>query len=247
MATTAQFDNDGSTVDIWHLDGTTSDAAKLAGANGNNLTEGAVAPTASTGQIVPTSNGAANFTSLASKYYTAGDLASMPTSDFTWEFWIEPTSFATDQRAIITKYNAAGQRSFYICTETSGAISFGVSAAGTTFVNLTSTGTLSTSGGWYYIACVFTASTRMEIFSNAVSIGSSTTSIPSGCFDGTSEIDFGTFAAFRTSTANIYNGDLDEVRLSSVARTSTELDDYYNGGGAVVVLPQPTLLTLGVG
>ncbi len=238
MATTNQMANDANTVGLWHMDGTAGTAAKQDNAQGDaalDLTAGAGNPTSTTGQITPTTDGAYAFTNTANKYlYIASANTFVPTGSSTWEFWINVNSGPpADTEGIWNTYAGGGNRGVIVYKTTDQKLNFGVSANGSAFTEIATPSGLST-GTWYYVACVYTAGSRMEIFVDGASVVSSTTSIPASMYASTGDLTFGEYTSHFGANNN-FDGNLDEMRLSNIARTSTEIYNYYNDIGSTSI------------
>ncbi len=233
--TTSPFTLDGNTVALWYMDGADGSAAKQDNAEGTaarDLTEGAGNPTSSTGVTTPTTNGAYAFTNTANKYLAVPTASGfVPTGNSTFECWISITADTpADTEGIMDTYAGAGNRGLLIYQLTDHKITFGVSSDGTAFTEITTGSALST-GAWHYLAAVFTAGSRMEIFVDGISVASQTTSIPASMFASTGDLTIGEYTSHFGANNN-FDGLIDSCRISNVARTSTEISNYYNGGAA---------------
>jgi hypothetical protein len=134
---------------------------------------------------------------------------------------------------LVSKYgDSANDRSYLCYVDASDHITFKISSDGTAGNTTTLTGTTALSDGvWYHIVCVFTASTRMEIFLDGVSEASSTTSIPASISDEAIEFRIGSTVV--SSTTRYCDGLIDEVGIWSKALTSGEVTDLHNSGSGL--------------
>lgn len=151
-----------------------------------------------------------------------------PTGSFTIEMVVKSDNTPADTEGLFCQYPASGTRSFY--TQINNAtprVVFGVSSNGSTFTNLTSATSIGTS--WVYLAFVFTAGSRMEIYLNGSSDASLTSSIPASCANATDPIAFMHYNDDWGAGANAYDGLLAGVRVTNRARTSTEITAYWDG------------------
>ena len=219
---------DTSTIALWHLDGAVASAEKLDNAEGTasrDLVETGTPPTASTGKVTPTSNGSAAFTNAANKAYfvTDANFTSFPTGTCTFDFWIRRSDDTpSDTEGILTKYKAAGSNlSFGIIRNVANKIGFYISSDGVTLKELVSD-TAIPALTWTHVACVFTASTRMEIFINGVSNSSTTTSVPASIYNGTGDFYIGNYESSIATASNAFDGELDDIRISNIARTASD-------------------------
>lgn len=234
MATQNQFSVDANTLALYHMDGAIASAGKLDNAEGTSardLTEHGT-QTASTGQIIPTSNGAYTDSLASGNYLTAS--TGLGTGVFTIEAWIKSTDTA-GQSIWISSYSAGNY--FVIGQNLSGGSNklyvegnFSDSKGGsTTFQGYCST-TIN-DGNWHYIAVVYdqsgTASMKVYVDGNAETI---TTTVGANTHTGTlsSNPSVGFFAHATGGSSFNATPSMDEVRFSNVARTSTEIYDYYN-------------------
>ena len=234
--TTTPFAVDGNTYALYLLDGTAGSAAKLDNAEGTaarDLTQNG-SPTASTGQTTPTSNGAYTFTRTANQNLQNLDQSDFPTGAMSIEMWIKPAAVTPgDSQGVVTKYNGGGDNTFYLGRNDATNFSCGfTNTSGTNFDS--GNGTLTTAT-WHYVVCVYNPSTAVQIYVDG-SLGSqNTTSIPSSIKDSTAKFMIGNYDQVEGTALNNFEGDVDAVKVSSVALTSTEISNYYNdvvAGGA---------------
>lgn len=99
---------------------------------------------------------------------------------------------------LISKFGAAGQRSYMLEQRSSDTVQLRISVDGTALIDVTS-GTITTAQ-WYFIVGRFTPSTEQVIWLNGVKT-INTTSIPASIFNSTSALQVGAFAS-----ANFVNG-----------------------------------------
>jgi len=168
----------------------------------------------------------ANLATASTQYFTAADSASVsPTGNMTFEAWIKPTSTGLE-KPLLTKAGDSGNTfSYYLFMASGGGVECAVSengGFGAGNVVEFNGGTGFVADTWQHIAMVFTASTgKLEVFRNAVSIGSNTVGTVNSIFDSA--------GAFRLGVNRDYNAGFDGrislARLWSTARTSTELAD----------------------
>lgn len=230
MATTSPFTSDGNTYALWNMDGTVGSAAKLDNAEGTaarDLVEnGAV--TAGTGQTTPTSNG--TYTSFgASKNLTVANanLGTWPTGSQTHEFWVKPSSLPTTSGLAFIMSKQSATTGTYIGIDGSGFLT-GRFSDGTTTKNWTAgSGALST-GNWYYLAVVFTASTSVDVYSNGTNVYTSSTGIPTSAQATTDALYISTQSNVTTDGTFSFTGDIDAYKISTVALSSTDVSNYYN-------------------
>lgn len=161
-----------------------------------------------------------------------GNPSEFPTGSFTVEFMLYVDDVAgVDNEGIISRYaTVGGNRVFNINRNTADKLIFSVTADGSTFTSITTTSAV-TRGQWLYVACVFTAGSRMEIFVDGSSAISSTTSIPASAYAGSDDLIIG---GYNTSWVpnNALDGKIVDIRISDGARTSTEISAHWGGTDA---------------
>ena len=171
----------------------------------------------------------ADFEASNSEYFSITDASQTGldiTGDMTVEAWVKfealPTSGTSME--IATKYGAAGQRSYRLIVENqSGSQKIGmVTSANGTDV---STGFIDASlqvGEWTHLVWVYDASAgQLEAFVNAVSVGTAS-GLNTSLHNGTADFRIG-----RYEGGSYLDGKLDDVRVWSDVRTSTEIANNY--------------------
>jgi hypothetical protein len=186
--------------------------------NGNTLTNGASATASAVGQIGDGLN-VANQT----KILGAVNAASLQcTSAFTIEGWGKPPSF-TDYRVLAARGSTTTNRNFVLFTN----ITTGVGV-----INFTQSGTLRQVVGatplstsvYSHLAATYDGST-LKLWVNGAVDG--TLSV-SGATDNPSDDFFIGCESYAFTAAYPWLGTIDEVRLSSVARSSSWMTAQYN-------------------
>lgn len=228
MATTSQFTIDGNTRALYHMDGTVGSAGKLDNAEGTSARDLAETGTltAQTGVIVPTTNGAYRSSAGASDYLTF--TPSIGTGQFTVEGWVNANAYSVGE-VIFSSFNASN----YIQMAVDGSvntrwfaeINFSDGVTGGYF-------TAPSTGAWNYVALTYdqSGSNSVKVYVNGSAV---TFTITGGVNTRTGNVSDATFRFFRHSggagVTNTWN--IDEFRFSNIARTSTEISNYYNDGG----------------
>jgi len=164
-----------------------------------------------------------------------------PTGAFTIEAIVYGDDSTTDTEAIFAQYATTGgtaNRSFYLqrgggSAGTNRVFDFGVTTDGTAW-KTAQTAQLN-NVQWYYVVCVFEPSTAIRIYIDGALSVSNTTSIPATVSDATVPIFFMRYNA-TWGGANAFDGLVQAVRVSDVARDSTFISNVWNntggGGGA---------------
>jgi len=208
---------DTNTVGLWHMDERSGTGAyiKDSTANANNGT-----PTGTTYTNSGKIGGARSFNGSSDRIaLSAGSNANI-TGDISYEAWIKPTSFATVGTLIHkdSQYSIAINTSGYVAWADSS--NWNYAAFGYQNIGLAT-------GVWQHIAVTKSGST-VTIYLNGVykfsqAFGSAIT--------GTSNImHMGCYSDATTCAASYYNGQIDEVRMSNIARTANEIAESYKLG-----------------
>jgi|ETN02SMinimDraft_2_1059926.scaffolds.fasta_scaffold14543_2 hypothetical protein len=132
--------------------------------------------------------------------------------DFTIEFWA--MSLLGERNDEFFIHNTDGSNKIWIINGDNGGIKFRVQSGGSIIVDVTQ-GTRSTRRGvWFHCACVRNGN-EWDVYINGVSVANTT--------DADSVPDFtGSVRWAEGTTANPLNGYMDEMRISDVARYTTD-------------------------
>ncbi len=198
---------------VYHLPNGTTLTANDSTSNGNNgtLTN---TPTAIAGQI----DGAANFVAASNQYVDIQNPASLQiTGDITVEAWVNLTT-RDSMNTVIAKFT--GFPGSYLFDFVFGQVRFLINSAGVGDLILGST--VVNASQWYYVVAVHTTSGTMDIYLNGTSDAAQVTG-GSASISNTSDH---VFIAFRA--ASLFNGSIDEVRISSTNRTATWIATCYS-------------------
>jgi len=228
--TTAPLTVDASTVALWHSDGTACTSAK----NDNAETTSArdyvcvSSPTSGTGHLLPTTDGAYSLDGSTQYLHANDDSLFDGQTNFTAEFWINPDSVADDIRPI-SKFGASlASDQAWSFTFASGQLYWEI-CTGSTCGSVHTSGTIST-GSWQYIVGTYDATqasgSRCKIYVNGVDVSTSD-SCPSTMLAGSAEFRVGVRDGVGSPPK--YDGLVDDIRLSTVTRTSAEISAYYSG------------------
>ena len=219
-ATTTDISNptavwDSNYKGVWHKPGATGNA-KDSTVNANNGTSSGV--TDSTGKI----GGGGSF-SGASQYINVGNGTSLQiTGDLTIEAWINPTDYA-NYNGIFGK-GLTGQPAPYdiFLNQSSGVASFG-RGDGSTSAFLTSPVAVST-GVWSLLAVTSQGGTTGTQYLNGALFA-----IPQPlAFANPVDNGASAFIGSRNDHATMFKGGLDEIRISSIARSADWFTTSYN-------------------
>lgn len=218
MPTSSELTNDASTVGLWHMNGTVGSAGKKADVLGsNNLVENGTV-TATSG-FDSAANGAYTYTG-PTNYLSIADFAGGSydaSNNVTVELWYKPGSVSGVQTIISKWANTTDQEWILYQNGTSLVVGLLGNGAVCTASSALSSGTL------YYIAFTMNTSKQAELFINGVSAATGSTA---SSVSGTgSEIRIGQNSSTNGATLT----QVDELRISNIVRTSTEISNYYNG------------------
>lgn len=200
---------------------------------------------------VPNANFARSRAFDNNDFAQAGDPSELPTGAFSIELMLYLVDTdPSDTEGIICKYGTSGgQRSFYLSRD-AGAnkdkVLFGVSNAGSTFIDVSTAAALSR-GVWHYIACTYEPSTALKIYVDGSISNTNSTSIPASMFNGTDLLTVGRYNS-TWGTANALEGKVVDIRISNSVRTSTEVTAHWagtDGGGGAATYRRLTLLGAG--
>lgn len=202
---------------VWHLpesSGTRLDSTS----NNNDLSDTGSVPGA-TGKI----NGANDFESSSTQYLNIADASQTgldPTGNLTIEGWINAETASVTQ-VIAAKDGSAGNQGYVLRYSSSNRLTFIVSNDGTASTTLNGTTTTLTSGTWYYAVGVYDG-TDIKLYLNGAADGS--TGYTSGIFNNSNSFNI----ASRVTSSNRFDGIIDEVRMSSVARSPEWIQTSFN-------------------
>lgn len=146
-----------------------------------------------------------------------------PTGAMTASAWIKINSYSGSGR-IFSKQGGTSARAWNLGLEsTDSSISFGVATNASTMISASSAAHPST-GTWVYAVGVFEPSTAVRVYVDGSESGTNTTSIPASQF---SNNGFGPRIGMSVNNTGDFNGQIDEVRLSSVARSADWIATEY--------------------
>ncbi|HEX8793692.1 MAG TPA: LamG-like jellyroll fold domain-containing protein [Polyangiaceae bacterium] len=216
------FLSDGNTVALWHFDEgtglTTADASGNGhtGTLGNSTTANAQDPTWGTGRF----SNALFYAEANSQYVQATGTNAWPGNQATLEFWekgVAPFGSATPG---YSQPFTAGFICFAVNISTQ-YLQFGVGDGNNWSYQVQNT-TVPTDGNWHYIAFVFTGPAQ-EFYVDgnmigAVSTNPTVTLQPPG--------GYGYQIGGRPANT-FFNGTIDEMRLSNIAKTQGQIANYY--------------------
>jgi len=209
--------------------------------NANNLTNVNTVTEVTSSLPFSQSTSAAQFTAASSQYLTAADAASLDLSgNFTIEMWVKFDSLpsASNAMALVMKGNYVTDGAYQLQLNNSSGtyklrvvISQTANASTQDVVEVTVT---PSTGTWYHYAVVCTiansTATKFEFFVNGVSVGNGTALVSgnSSSINNSSDLLRIGVGNVSGSLGSYLDGKLDDIRIWSVARTSTQIGNNYN-------------------
>lgn len=143
-------------------------------------------------------------------FLSLGDNADWtPTGDFTWDMWIRPAVLTGGRFIMQHQTDSNNQQSIQVSAL--GSIGYSVHSGGVLIINLASANGEIAIDTTYHIAVV-RSGTGWFIFKNGISIATLTDADAIPNFTGT------LFLGSPTGAGNLWNGRIDEIRLSHTAR-----------------------------
>ncbi len=216
----ANYEPDANTVGLWHLEEQTGSGAYIKDSSGygNNGTPTGP-PTFIQGKI----GKARDFSGTNNISVSDANSLDLSTA-MTIDAWLKADTYgASGNPTVVAKADSGGgQRSYLLIFNTSGAVSFGLSTDGSNFSYLTTSATLPT-GQWSHLTATWDGTTRKIYFNGA--------EVASGSFSGTLYNGSGTvWLNDGTSMSELFDGSMDEIRISNVVRTADQIRQAYEVG-----------------
>lgn len=209
----------------WKFDESSGDASDSVGSI--TLTNNGSAAYA-TGLI----NNGADLEQSSNNYFSRADGDLEPAGSFSYSYWIKPESLPGSgaEWGLWGKWNSTGNQRSYVSTLYNNAgthqISAFIAGDGINNVGAFANSGMST-GNWYHIVYIFTASTSLELYVNNSRIINVTTSVPAAAFNSSAEFRAGDFVS---SGGLEFDGLIDEMGYWSKALSSAEVSELYNAG-----------------
>ena len=158
-------------------------------------------------------------------YITIPDDNPLPTGSQSWCCWMKADTLGTDVLMAHHGTSTNGTAGVLIYANSDGSLSFIVSVDGSSNVQVDSSTGAVTTGTWYHVACIFTTSTRMEIFVDGSSVGSRTSATPASKFNPTVDATIGVNA----NGALYFDGRICDCRIYDRVLTGAELTQLAAG------------------
>jgi hypothetical protein len=209
---------DSNYAGVWHLKESSSPYNDSTG-NNDNSTSGTY-PTRVTGQI----GYAQNFTSASSQYISFGDVAplQMRTYDWTTSAWIK-TSSAVE--AMVSKAELADNWQMRI---TATGLAFLMMKQGVGSANTPDDGSVITNGVWHYVIVRVVRSDKIYRYVDGSHTGTDTSDAALNGQNISNDRKAEIGARDLIGNQNFFNGIIDEVRISKIARSANWISTEYN-------------------
>jgi hypothetical protein len=214
----------GNYEEVWHVpDGS---SLSLSDSTSNNQT---LSNTASVAAGEGKIDGGAAFN--ANNYLdNAGGIANYTTGDFSVSYWIKYNSFSSGVigQGPVTVYKGQYQTNgWYSQTDADGKVNFSTSQSGVNQNTSTASGAVTT-GNWYYVTFTRTGSS-VRTYIN----GTDATNVAGTHINPTSSSDNLAWGVYAPGVSGVkFDGNLDEMRISSVKLTSDWIKTQYNNQSA---------------
>ncbi len=163
------------------------------------------------------------------------DSPSLTPSSITLEAWVNPDNISADAsgRAVLTKFNSNSPTvngvSWSLTMLDTGRLRFSVyqNVAGNVFRAVDTNAPVLTPGAWQHVAATFDLATQqMKIYVNGAEVAStllSGASTLTGIADSNTPVRIGAYQNSTGSLVGMWQGQIDEVRLWSLARSQTQI------------------------
>ncbi|MFH1724442.1 MAG: LamG-like jellyroll fold domain-containing protein, partial [Elusimicrobiota bacterium] len=201
---------DEHTVALWHFDEGAGDVVHDASGNGND------------GSILGGATWTQGKLGYALDYDGADDFVEVPDSQslslsdaITIEFWIYPDAVSIDHH-IYGVHSSCSYHPWLIGSWYDGNLVFRINDSPL----YTPSGTFGTPNKWYHVAATFDVAEGMKVYVDGVLVAQNGYSAPICQASGDSHR---IAARFSSPDANIFDGLIDEMRISDVARTANEI------------------------
>jgi RHS repeat-associated protein len=198
---------------VWHLPNGTTLSATDSTNNANNGTLD-YAPVAGSGHI----DGAASLTSASFQDINFGAGGSLNPAAVTLSAWVKAASFPGPYQAVINKRGASGYHQILVRSDGKLAL-YVLGANGGSQYDGSGTNTLS-AGTWYYLTLTYDSATGLTGYVNGAVDGSGGAQGNLASNSGSTYIGF--------DGGRWWNGAIDEVRVSSAARSAGWIATEYN-------------------
>jgi len=231
---------DANYAGVWHMaDNAANTTVKDSTTNGNN---GANAANTNTKQTTGKIDGALNYNGSSDETDMGQPSSLNITGNFTLEAWINPTvalNGGTGLVTFISKVTNGGTQSGYELIYYQGNLIVGIDSGA--YRNWSVSQNFA-AGGWHHIVGAWAGSstTAYAYVDGSLISGSG----PGGFALSAAAVDFG-LAYWAASPSRYFDGAMDEVRVSSIARSSDWIKAEYNNQSAPGNIGSPGFWTWG--
>lgn len=227
--TTGTSQVDANTVALWHLDETNGDLA------GNdvfdettNNNDGEFNGTNIASAVVDGISGKARSFNGSDDYVDCGSDSSLKPSNFTIETWIKPSDVTSDQVVAGPVGNEPSGNcgyGYHLLVSSNGKAGFRVDPTGCGNGLTIYSKNIIAAGNWYHLAGTYEGTTlKFYLNGEFQSSGSQSIGYYTKFFIGAA------YSEYSSAYYKFFDGTIDEVRISNVARTAEEIAEAYRAG-----------------
>ena len=220
---------DSNTVALWHLnDGTGATAKDEKGAHDGTLKP--LYPSDSPTWVNGFSDGGSQTTTsnYALDFDGSNDNLQIPNSpdfnlgDFTFEFWIKTSTAQASTRILYRDAWVTKDRGYFVGISDNGNNKIEFYVFGDVDKGIRGGKTIN-DGQWHYIACIRSSGT-LYIYVDGISDASSVSGA-GGSTTSNAALNIGS-----TGSTNFFKGTIDELHISKIARSASEISNNWNSG-----------------
>lgn len=224
-------------IAVYHMPDGTTEYSYDSSANGLNLTPVSQSPTATSGKV----DGGTLFAASGSQAYTAGVDSRFDPAAVTYSCWIHPTTLPSGYQGLVTHRNS-GSSDYTLLDTHSVHLAMYVLATGGA-VSYDATGASLSTGAWQHVALTYDSSQGLIGYLNGASDG---TAAANGAIEQLGSVT----QLIADDSSNItFDGAMDEVRISNVARSASWILSEYNNMNSpstfVIIGSEQQSLTIG--
>jgi YD repeat-containing protein len=222
---------------VWHLGGTQFTAFDSAGSNNGLLSN-------ATANVPGIFGGAVSFSGTANSYISVpGNSQIKPSSALTLEAWVNPSQPTGANQVFSLDYRADGTWNSpwtsYALSAGASQIEFSVTGANGSLVRVDGSKTAQTAS-WSHVAGTYDGNT-LHLFENGVADSAIASTQGAISYGASRDLTIGSNAKYQSSNVRGFTGTVDELRISSVARSADWIATEYNNqalpSSSVVVCP----------
>lgn len=233
--------NRGAPVGWWKFDECQGTTAHDSSGNNNSgtITIGGTGTQTAVGTCTTSGtawgNGATGKRNYSLNFDGTDDYVSIPdqtylspgAGNYTMSAWIKTTkNYSSAIGWIFSNYGSNTSNVTQLVINTDNKLLCGFRDGSNNLAQAKNTGQVLNDGNWYHVVCMRNGTTAYE-YVNGVQIGSATNA-SLGTIDTTGAAK--AIGAIATDHSQLFNGQIDDVRIYNYALTATQVKDAYNGG-----------------